>query len=233
MSELVSVTRDGDIGIITINNPPVNALSPGVPEGIIASLDTLRADPAVKAVVLIGGCDQTVPAQLMGAASADKPAVQVVTGPMSTGRHRGRVLTLCGPAILVAEQAVGGALHHHHVFRMRADAAEDAEHRLHEQRRLHEAAFEEVVQVVQVGDVVALELEARAVARAGPEDVFDVVEGVAEDEVARRFQELRLPLVLEVLVARIDVDCDERKANRRTLPQIVECLHERPAVLPA
>src|SRR3712207_4006896 len=36
------------------------------------------------AVVLIGGCDKTVPAQLMGAASADKAAIQVVTGPMST-----------------------------------------------------------------------------------------------------------------------------------------------------
>ena len=47
------------------------------------------------AVVLIGGCDKTVPAQLMGAASADRPAIQVVTGPMSTGRHRGQRLGAC------------------------------------------------------------------------------------------------------------------------------------------
>ena len=55
MSELVNLTKDGDVGVITINNPPVNALSPGVPEGIAASLETLRNDPSVRAVVLIGG----------------------------------------------------------------------------------------------------------------------------------------------------------------------------------
>jgi 3-hydroxyacyl-CoA dehydrogenase len=55
MSELVTLTRDGDVGIITINNPPVNALSPGVPEGIGATLDALRNDAAIRAVVLIGG----------------------------------------------------------------------------------------------------------------------------------------------------------------------------------
>ena len=54
MSELVSFIRDGEIGIITVNNPPVNALSPGVPEGIIASIDKAEGDEAVRAVVLIG-----------------------------------------------------------------------------------------------------------------------------------------------------------------------------------
>ncbi len=43
--------------------------------------EMIRAQP-MDAVVLIGGCDKTVPAQLMGAASADLPAVQLVTGPM-------------------------------------------------------------------------------------------------------------------------------------------------------
>ena len=43
-----------------------------------------------------------------------------------------------------------------------ADAAEDAEDRLHEERRLDEPALEEVREVVEVADVVALELEARA-----------------------------------------------------------------------
>jgi dihydroxy-acid dehydratase len=56
--------------------------------------EMIRAQP-MDAVVLIGGCDKTVPAQLMGAASADKPAVQLVTGPMMTGRHRGERLGAC------------------------------------------------------------------------------------------------------------------------------------------
>jgi len=56
--------------------------------------EMIRAQP-MDAVVLIGGCDKTVPAQLMGAASADRPAVQLVTGPMMTGRHRGQRLGAC------------------------------------------------------------------------------------------------------------------------------------------
>jgi 3-hydroxyacyl-CoA dehydrogenase len=55
MNELVSFTRQGEIGVITINNPPVNALSPGVPEGIAAAIETAHKDPSVRAVVLIGG----------------------------------------------------------------------------------------------------------------------------------------------------------------------------------
>src|SRR5438445_2646223 len=52
--ELVRFEKDGDIGIITVDNPPVNALSPGVPQGITAAIDKGNADPAVKAMVLIG-----------------------------------------------------------------------------------------------------------------------------------------------------------------------------------
>jgi 3-hydroxyacyl-CoA dehydrogenase len=51
---LVQVTRDGDIAVITINNPPVNALSPGVPEGIAEALERIAKDDEVKAVVLMG-----------------------------------------------------------------------------------------------------------------------------------------------------------------------------------
>ena len=47
------------------------------------------------AVVLVGGCDKTAPAQLMGAASADLPAIQLVAGPMSTGRRHGERLGAC------------------------------------------------------------------------------------------------------------------------------------------
>jgi dihydroxy-acid dehydratase len=45
--------------------------------------------------VLMGGCDKTVPAQLMGAVSAGRPAVMLVAGPMMTGRHRGERLGAC------------------------------------------------------------------------------------------------------------------------------------------
>jgi dihydroxy-acid dehydratase len=56
--------------------------------------EMVRAQP-MDAVVLIGGCDKTVPAQLMGAAAADVPAIQLVTGPMMTGRHEGERLGAC------------------------------------------------------------------------------------------------------------------------------------------
>ncbi len=55
MSDLIQLTRDGEVAIITINNPPVNALSPGVPEGISESIDQLAADDTLKAAVIIGG----------------------------------------------------------------------------------------------------------------------------------------------------------------------------------
>jgi 3-hydroxyacyl-CoA dehydrogenase len=54
MSELVKLTRLDDIAVVTIDNPPVNALSPGVPEGIVQSIEAAAHDPAVKAVVVIG-----------------------------------------------------------------------------------------------------------------------------------------------------------------------------------
>ena len=63
----------------------------------LMSMDTeelLRAQP-MDAVVLIGGCDKTVPAQLMGAASAGLPAVQLITGSMLTGSHRGERVGAC------------------------------------------------------------------------------------------------------------------------------------------
>ena len=63
----------------------------------LMSMDTeemVRAQP-MDAVVLMGGCDKTVPAQLMGAVSAAKPAIMLVAGPMMTGRHRGERLGAC------------------------------------------------------------------------------------------------------------------------------------------
>ena len=63
----------------------------------LMSIDTeemVRAQP-MDAVVVIGGCDKTLPAQVMGAVSADKPAIVVPTGPMVVGHHRGEVLGAC------------------------------------------------------------------------------------------------------------------------------------------
>ena len=54
MPELVRFARHGNVAVITVENPPVNALSPGVPEGIHASLERAHHDPEVKAIVLIG-----------------------------------------------------------------------------------------------------------------------------------------------------------------------------------
>ncbi|HWT20288.1 MAG TPA: IlvD/Edd family dehydratase [Variovorax sp.] len=63
----------------------------------LMSMDTeemVRAQP-MDAVVLIGGCDKTVPAQLMGAASAGIPSIQLITGSMLTGGHRGERVGAC------------------------------------------------------------------------------------------------------------------------------------------
>ena len=56
--------------------------------------EMIRAQP-MDAVVLVGGCDKTVPAQLMGAASADVPAVQLLAGPMMPTSFRGERLGAC------------------------------------------------------------------------------------------------------------------------------------------
>jgi len=55
MTDLVQLTRQGEIAVVTINNPPVNALSPGVPEGIAAAIDQIESDSSVNAAVIIGG----------------------------------------------------------------------------------------------------------------------------------------------------------------------------------
>jgi len=55
MSDLVQFAKDNEIAVITINNPPVNALSPGVPEGISEAIERISNDPEIMAAVLIGG----------------------------------------------------------------------------------------------------------------------------------------------------------------------------------
>ena len=63
----------------------------------LMAMDTeemVRAQP-MDAVVLVGGCDKTLPAQIMGAVSAGIPAIVVPVGPMVVGHHRGEVLGAC------------------------------------------------------------------------------------------------------------------------------------------
>src|SRR5579863_8890283 len=63
----------------------------------LMAMDTeemIRAQP-MDAVVLIGGCDKTLPAQVMAAASTDLPAIVLQTGPMVVGNYKGEVLGAC------------------------------------------------------------------------------------------------------------------------------------------
>ncbi|KAH7011061.1 putative dihydroxy-acid dehydratase [Ilyonectria destructans] len=63
----------------------------------LMSMDTeemIRAQP-VDACIMIGGCDKTVPAQIMGGLSANKPVLPLITGPMMPGSHRGKRIGAC------------------------------------------------------------------------------------------------------------------------------------------
>ena len=63
----------------------------------LMAMDTeemIRAQP-MDAVVVIGGCDKTLPAQIMAAVSADLPTVVIPVGPMVVGHHQGEVLGAC------------------------------------------------------------------------------------------------------------------------------------------
>src|SRR5271157_5784287 len=102
MSDLVHFTRDNGIAIITIDNPPVNALSPGVPEGILEAIEQAEKDESIKAAVLIGagrtfvagadikefgkvasgkgGSGLDLPALLLRAEDCRKPVVMAIHG---------------------------------------------------------------------------------------------------------------------------------------------------------
>src|SRR3954452_21953044 len=102
--ELVEAVRRGVLaaGGLPLAFPTVSLCEPSLfPTSMhyrnLAAIDTeamLTAQP-MDAVVLIGGCDKSVPAQLMGAASADIPAVQLVTGPMLATPFQGERLAAC------------------------------------------------------------------------------------------------------------------------------------------
>lgn len=104
MPELVEAAKRGVLagGALPLEFPTISLGEPYLhPTSLkfrnLMSMDVeemLRAQP-LDAAVLVGGCDKTVPAQLMGACSADIPVVQLVTGPMMTGRHKGERLGAC------------------------------------------------------------------------------------------------------------------------------------------
>ncbi|MCS6877243.1 MAG: dihydroxy-acid dehydratase [Geminicoccaceae bacterium] len=104
MGELVEAVRRGALaaGALPLAFPTISLGEPYLfPTSLflrnLMAIDVeemIRAQP-LDAVVLVGGCDKTVPAQLMGAASAEVPAVVLVVGPMLTGRYRGERLSAC------------------------------------------------------------------------------------------------------------------------------------------
>ena len=104
MPELVEAVKRGVLaaGALPIDFPTISLGEPFLtPTSLkfrnLMSMDVeelIRAQP-MDSVVLVGGCDKTVPAQLMGAASANIPAVQLVTGAMSTSRYRTERLGAC------------------------------------------------------------------------------------------------------------------------------------------
>lgn len=104
MPELVDAVRRG---VLEAGGLPVRFPTMSLPEILISptsmlfrnllamETEELIVAQPMDAVVLVGGCDKTVPAQLMAAVSADLPAVQLVTGPMLTGSWRGERLGAC------------------------------------------------------------------------------------------------------------------------------------------
>ncbi len=102
--ELIEAVKRGILGAggLPLAFPTVSLCEPSLfPTSMhyrnLAALDTeamLTAQP-MDAAVLVGGCDKTVPAQLMAAASADVPAVQLVTGPMLATPFQGERLSAC------------------------------------------------------------------------------------------------------------------------------------------
>ena len=119
LNEVAASVRDGiyEAGGIPLNLPVVSLGETQVrPTAMLwrnmaamATEEMLRANP-IDAVVLLGGCDKTIPSLLMAAASVDLPAVVVPGGPMLTGTFRGQPLG-CGTDVWrLSEDVRGGAL---------------------------------------------------------------------------------------------------------------------------
>src|SRR6516162_8478931 len=102
---LVRFENVDGIGVITIDNPPVNALSPGVPEGIVETVERGNADPPVKAIVLIGAGRSFV-------AGADIRTFGTRRPPPVEGRRTHQILDASGKPVVAAIHgyALGGGL---------------------------------------------------------------------------------------------------------------------------
>ena len=109
MTQPVSLSSRDGVAIITIDNPPVNALSPGVPEGILVALDTAERDPSVRAIVVVGGGRTFI-------AGADiKELEEAARNPASGGPNLHPLLTRiedCSKPVIMAIHgiALGGGL---------------------------------------------------------------------------------------------------------------------------
>ena len=108
MGELVQFTKSGNVAVITINNPPVNALSPGVPEGIADAIGKLEGDSDLNAAVLIGSGSTFI-------AGADIKEFGKITSGQSRGEgHLGLLLKIenCSKPVVMAVHgtALGGGL---------------------------------------------------------------------------------------------------------------------------
>ena len=102
---LVRFENVDGIGVITIDNPPVNALSPGVPEGIVENVERGNADPAVKAMVLIGAGRSFI-------AGADIRQFGTRRPPPMEGRRSHQILDASAKPVVAAIHgyALGGGL---------------------------------------------------------------------------------------------------------------------------
>lgn len=119
LDEVAASVRDGvyEAGGIPLDLPVVSLGETQVrPTAMLwrnmaamATEEMLRANP-IDGVVLLGGCDKTIPSLLMAAASVDLPAVVVPGGPMLTGTFRGRPLG-CGTDVWrLSEEVRAGTL---------------------------------------------------------------------------------------------------------------------------
>lgn len=96
----------------------------------LAAMDTeemIRAQP-MDAVILLGACDKTIPAQLMGAASADVPALQFSGGPMANGEYEGRTLGACSDCRRYWQEYRAGEISEGELDRINEELAPTAGH---------------------------------------------------------------------------------------------------------
>src|SRR5690348_4091958 len=102
---LVRFENADGIGVITVDNPPVNALSPGVPEGIVENVERGNADPAIRAMVLIGAGRSFI-------AGADIRTFGTNRPPPSPGRRPHQILDASTKPVVAAIHgyALGGGL---------------------------------------------------------------------------------------------------------------------------